>query len=92
MLNASLLLPLLSYIMYCIFLVIAAGVQSVLKANSGVPDGIPWVGDFRCSITKLLAPWMSVFRGPQLLEESYQKVCGFQKRGKKPVTLTHRLN
>lgn len=54
-----------------IFVVIAA---YQLREPNRVPDDLPWVGGFTTPFAKMLAPYRSVFRGHEFLDEAYNKV------------------
>ena len=39
-----------------------------------LPGSIPWVGGHTSTISRFVAPWLSLFRGRKYLEEAYYKV------------------
>lgn len=45
-----------------------------LRRPSRLPDDIPWVGGSTTSFGKLLAPYRSIFRGREFMDEAYYKV------------------
>lgn len=44
------------------------------RQPSRLPDDIPWVGGFTTSFGKLFAPFRTIFRGPEFMDEAYYKV------------------
>ena len=75
MLIATLLLLFITYTVYH-YLFSSDSIVVVVKKerDSDKKDGVPWVGGFTSSLARRLAPWKSLGRESQYLEESYNKV------------------
>ena len=74
MLIATLLLLFITYTVYHYLFSPDSIVVVKKELDTDKEYGVPWVGGFTFSLARRLAPWKSLGRESQYLEESYNKV------------------